>query len=265
MLNSVFAKTFYEKRWVLAAWVVAIFAMTLLTMVFFPYFKNAGFEEVVANAPKSIQGLLGSAANYKTVQGYVDQQIFALRLPLLLIVMNITLYVGIGVGDEDRGVLEPLLSQPVTRAQVFWQKLAAGAVITGIASLAIILAVIASYPSIHGSMDSLRLIEATFGCWLVSFFFGALTYSIGTATGKRGLTIAVGSGLAFFTYLISSMAPAVQQLQTANKFTPFYYYNSPSIAMHGITISHLLVLVASIAALLVVSLVIFRRRDLIRD
>ena len=265
MLKTVFQKTVYERRWALLAWAIGIFAMTLLTMSFYPFFKNSGFDQVIANAPKSLQGLLGQAADYKSVAGYVDQQIFALRMPLFMIIMSIIIFIGVGVGDEDRGTLETLLAQPVSRSHVFLQKFAAAATLTGLACIAIVLGVVASFPIIHGSMNVLHLIAAAFGCWLISLIFGTLTYTVGMATGKRGLTIGVSSGLAFVTYLISSMAPAVDKLSVAQKFTPFYYYNVPTIAQHGLKLHNLAVLLASILIMLAISVLMFRNRDLVRD
>jgi ABC-2 type transport system permease protein len=255
MFSNVFRKTVYEKRWTMLAWSIGLFFMALLTMSFYPFFKNSGFDQVIANAPKSLQGLLGQAADYKSVPGYVDQQIFALRMPLLTIIMSITLFFGIGIGDEDRGTLETLLAQPVSRTSVYLQKFMAGAALIALASIGII----------HGSVAFDKLLMATFGCWLLSLLFGTLAYAAGAITGKRGVTIAISSVVAFGTYLISSMAPAVDKLASAVKLTPFYYYNTPSIAVHGLKWSHLLVLGGTIAIMGLVGLVVFKNRDLVQD
>ncbi|MDQ5972406.1 MAG: beta-exotoxin transport system permease protein [Patescibacteria group bacterium] len=265
MLKSIFQKTLYEKRWMLLAWWVGIFAMTLLTMSVFPFFKDSGFEEMFANAPKSLQGLLGDAASYKTVAGYVDQQIYSLRIPMMTIIMAVVLFVGVGVSDEDRGTQETLLSLPVTRSQVFWHKFAAASVLLAIACTAAFVAVLASFPLIDGSMSLVDLAAATFGCWLVSMVFGSLTYGIGAATGKRGLTIGAASGLAFGTYLISSLAPAVELLNSWQKLTPFYYYNVPSIAQQGLRLSNMTVLLGATVVFSLAGLFVFRKRDLVRD
>jgi ABC-2 type transport system permease protein len=265
MLKNIFRKTIYERRLTALAWAAGLFAMTLLTMSFYPYLKNSGFDTVVANAPKELQAALGTAANYKTVPGYVDQQIFALRLPLMTIIMSITMFAGIGVGDEDRGTLETLLSLPVSRLKVFWQKFAGTAVLTGLASIGIMLGVLVSFPIIHGSMGLYNLLTATVACWLIGLVFGTITYALGASTGKRGLTIGLTSGLAFGAFMISSLAPAVDKLSTVQKFTPFYYYNVPSIALNGIKFTNMLVLLAGMAVLLLISAAIFKNRDLIRD
>lgn len=265
MFRSIFGKTLYEKRWFLLAWSLGLFTMAFVTMVFFPYFKNAGFEQVIASAPESLKGLLGDASSYMTVVGYVDQQVFALRMPMLTIVMAVALFVSVGVADEDRGTLETLLALPVSRTKVFLQKLFAGAVISAVASVFIALGVWATFGIIHGSMSISSLAQATLGCWLLTMVFGVLTYAIGAATGKRGLTIGVASAVAFVSYLVTSLAPAVDKLDQVQKASVFYYYNTPSIAQHGLQIRNVSVLVGITVVLSVVSLLAFRHRDLVRD
>ncbi|MEO8785355.1 MAG: ABC transporter permease subunit [Candidatus Saccharimonadales bacterium] len=265
MLNNVFTKTIYDKRWFLLAWCIGLALMAFVTMAFFPYFKNAGFDQVINGLPKSLQGFLGQAASYKTVPGYVDEQIFAMRMPMLTLIMVIVLYIGIGVGDENRGTLETLLSQPVSRQQVYWQRFWAGCLITGLACLAIGLGVWLSFPTIHGSMSISRLLQACLACWLLTMVFGALTYAVGAISGKRSLTIGLASIVAFASYLVSSMAPAVHKLAAAQKFTVFYYYDKPTVALHGLRTTNLAVMVVTILVLASAGALVFQHRDLQRD
>lgn len=265
MLKGVFLKTLYEKRWFTLGWFVGIVAMALITMVFFPYFANSGFDQVVNSMPKSLEGLLGDANAYKTVAGYVDAQIFALRMPMLTLIMSITLFVGLSAGDEGRGTLETLLAQPVSRARAFWAKFWAGALVSAIACVGIFVGVVISFIFIDGSMSLTRLAAACFGCWLITMAFGALAFAVGTATGRKGATIALASIVAFLSYLITSLAPAVDKLSQAQKASLFYYYNNPSITQSGLQVRNVAVLAGISVVLTVVGVLIFRRRDLVRD
>jgi ABC-2 type transport system permease protein len=265
MLKNIYTKTFYERRWFLVAWAVGLFSMTLLTMIFFPYLKDSGFDEIAKSAPKSLQGLLGDTSSYATLPGYVGQQIFALRLPAMTIIMAIALFTGLSAGDENKGTQETLLAQPVSRRQVFWHKFGAGAVIMLLANIVIIFAVVTSFPVVKDSMSVVRLAEAALGCWLLTMVLGALTYGLGAATGKRGVTIGASSAVAFGSYLLTSLAPAVSNLDTAQKASVFYYYNTPSIADHGIRLGNVAVLGAIVAVALVIGLAAFVRRDLSRE
>lgn len=265
MLKSVFHKTLYEKRWFILSWSIGIIAMTILTMVFYPYFKDAGFDELINSLPKSFEGLLGEASNYRTVSGYVGEQIFAMRLPMLILIMTITLFTAVGVGDENRGNLETLLAQPVSRGTVYWHKFWAASLITAIACVAIFVAVCISFIPIKDTMSLSRLAEATIACWLLGVAVGAFTYAIGAISGRRSLTIGLASGITFLSFLISSMAPAVEGLKQVQKVSIFYYYNVPTVAQHGLQLRNTLVLIGITLLFAVLGLVVFQRRDLVRD
>lgn len=264
MFSGIFLKTLYEKRWFTVAWFVGVIVMGLITMVFFPYFANAGFDQVVNSMPKSLEGLLGDANAYKTVAGYADAQIFALRMPMLTLIMSITLFVGLSAGDESRGTLETLLAQPVSRARVFWAKFWAGSLISAVVCAGISIGVVLSFIFIDGSMSLTRLMAACFGCWLITMSFGALAYATGTATGRRGITIALASIIGFVSYLITSLAPAVSKLDFAQYFSPFYYYNTPSIISSGLQFRNIAVMAGVIIVLTIGSLLFFKNRDLVR-
>lgn len=265
MFRSVFGKTFFEKRWFIISWALGIFAMVVLTMVFYPFFKDSGFDEIINTAPKELQSLLGQADNYKTVAGYVAEQIFAMRLPAMIIVMTIALFIGVGVGDESRGTLESLLAQPISRAKVYWQKFMAGAIISALICMTIFVAVCFSFVLIDGSMNLGRLTQATFACWLLGLAVGAFAYALGAITGNRGLSLGLASGIAFLSFMISSMAPAVQGLQQVQKVSIFYYYNSPQVALYGLSLRNSLVLVGITIVMSLIGLAVFQRRDLVRD
>lgn len=264
MFSGIFLKTLYEKRWFTLSWFVGIIVMGLITMVFFPYFSNSGFDQVVNSMPKSLEGLLGDANAYKTVAGYADAQIFALRMPMLTLIMSITLFVGLSAGDESRGTLETLLAQPVSRARVFWAKFWAGALICAVGCIGIFVGVVLSFVFIDGSMSLTRLAAACFGCWLITLVFGALAYAVGTATGRRGVTIALASIVAFVSYLITSLAPAVSKLDFAQHFSMFYYYNTPSIISSGLQLRNTGVMLGAIVILTIGSLLLFKNRDIVR-
>lgn len=264
MFSSIFSKTFYEKRWVMVAWFVGMMFMAWLTMIFYPVLKTS-FGTTLSNIPQSLQTVLGNANSYKTVPGYVSTQIFALRMPMFALVMAISIFIGLSAGDEERGTLESLLAQPVSRAQVFWHKFGAGAALTAVASVGIWLGVVASFPFIHGTMSLWDLALASFACWLVGLAFGAITYGLGALLGRKGLAIGIASALAFFSYLLTSLAPSVDKLQQVQKVSLFYYYNTPEVATNGLRLTNILVLLAVIIIFCVLGLFVFRHRDLRRD
>src|SRR5262249_25677380 len=155
---------------------------------FYHSFSQGGFDQLYKNLPKSFQGLVGNLQSLKTVAGYASQEIFALRIPLLVLIMGIILFSALLAGDENEGTLQPLLAQPVTRTKVFVQKYIAALVISFIICYASVIGVLIGLFFIHEHMSFLRLSQAAIGVWLLTIMFGTLGYALGAITGKRALS-----------------------------------------------------------------------------
>ncbi len=262
MFKNIFLKTLYEKRWMVLFWTLGVVAMAMLMMAFYHSFSAGGFDEVLKNLPKSFQGLVGNVADLKTVAGYVSQEVFALRIPLLTLIMGVVLFTALLAGDENQGTLQTLLTQPVSRLRVFVEKYLAGVLVSFIICLGAFIGVALGLIMIHERMGFGHLFEAVVGVWLLTLVFGTLGFALGAITGKRGLTGSLTSLATFGTYLITSFAPNVAGLSKIEKFSPFHYYNNPGIAQHGLQLHNVLVMLVLILIPLIVSAVIFQRRDI---
>ena len=260
MFKNIFIKTLHERRWMVLFWAVGVAAMALLMMGFYHSFQD--FDQVLQNLPKSVKGLVGNIASLKTVSGYVAQQVFALRVPLLTLIMGITLFTGLLAGDEGQGTLQTLLAQPVSRTKVFIEKFLAGTLITFIICSGAIVGVLVGLVLIHEQLSFVRLLQSVVGVWLLTLLFGSLGFAIGAITGKRGIAGSATGLIAFSSYLITSFAPNVSGLKSIEKFSPFHYYNNPAITEYGLKGSNVLIMVGATTVLLVISLIIFSRRDI---
>lgn len=262
MFSSIFTKTLYEKRWSLLGWAIGLLAMTIMTMIFYPNFKHAEFEAMFKSMPESLKPLVGSAESFKTIPGYIAQQVYGPQIPIFLIVMGIMLFIGIGIGDEDRGTLQTLLVQPVSRTKVYWQKALAGATLIMLATLAIAVGVLVSLIFIHETYSLSRLIAVTLSTFLMVMAFSSVAFGIGLGLGKKSLAISISSGYAFFCLIITSLAPAVEKLRPTEKLSIFYYFNNPNFAVAAVNWTHVLVLAGFSAAFLIGGSILFRQRDL---
>ncbi len=262
MLKNILSKTVYEKRWVMLLWSLGVIAMAMLMMGFYHSFQGGGFDQALQNLPKSLQGIVGDVASLKTVAGYVSQEVFALRIPMLTLIMGIILFTGLLAGDEGDGTLQTLLAQPVSRLRVFIEKFVAGLIISLVICGATIIGVELGLLLIHEHMSLLRLGQAVLGVWLLTVLFGSLGFALGAITGKRGLAGSVTGLVAFSTYLLTSFVPNVSGITTIEKLSPFHYYNKPSIAQYGLKGDNVLVMVTIIVIFLLIAAILFRKRDI---
>ncbi|HSX43927.1 MAG TPA: ABC transporter permease subunit, partial [Candidatus Saccharimonadales bacterium] len=135
--RSIFAKTLYQRRKFILLWFLGLAAMTTLTLSFFPAFKNGELGKTFSNLSPALQKVVGNTDSFRTVGGYIGQQIFSLRIPLLATVLSIILFNGLTAGEERRGLLQTQLSLPLRRASILLQKLLAGIVIMVLASIGV--------------------------------------------------------------------------------------------------------------------------------
>lgn len=260
MLRSIFSKTLFEKRWGIFWWSVAILATTLLVVVLFPTFQNA-FGESLKDVPDSLKQVLGEAADYQRIEGFLELQVY-MQMIFFTVIYGIILCTGLIAGDEGQGTLQTLLAQPVSRTKVYFHKLAASAVMVGLVSLALFAGVAVGALIIGEPISLSRNLQAAFAVWLVSMTYSLIAFALGAVTGSRGAAGALAGVFAFATYLISSLVQTADVLKYPNYFSPFKYFNNPRILDNGLQLGNVSVLVIASLVLIAIGWLVFRRRDI---
>lgn len=262
MFSSLFTKTLYNLRWHLFGWSLATGFIAFITMAFYNSFDQAGIENIVNSVPESLRSLVGSVEDFKTIPGYIGQQIFGPNVVIVTIAMSIIVAVAISASEEDDGRMHSLLSLPITRTAAFWQKLLAILIVFAVVCAFIVAGLALALPIIDKSVDWSRVWQSAFDCWLMTTAYGMVAYAVAMLTGKKGLTVAIASGYAALSFLISSLAPAVDALKNVDKFSIFHYYNNPQIMQHGLDVANVWSLVAIIFGLVLIGWIGFTRRNI---
>lgn len=262
MFKNTFLKTLFTKRWMIISWCAGIAALVIFTMAFYPTLSKSFGE--LKDIPESLKSFVGDASTYSTITGYTDLQIFA-QLNTMTIIFGIILFTGLLAGEETEGTLQTLLAQPVGRSRVYWEKLVAALVLLGVACLSIAIGVVIGLAFINESMSIGRLLAATLATWLISLVFSALGYSIGAITGKRAIAGGLAGVLAFTSLLVTSLADSVDSLKTADKLSPFHYFNKPGILQNGPDWGNMAVLAIISIVALIIGGILFKRRDIYQN
>lgn len=262
MLQSVFLKTLFDKRWSTLIWFAVIAAFSLLVVTLFPTFKES-FGEALKNTPESLQSLLGNASDYQNINGYIDIQVIN-QMVFLTLIMSIIMGTALLSGEETNGTLQSLLAQPISRTRVYFSKLLAMCVLLLISCTGIFLGtyVGALLVGEAGNLNSGRLLLATAMTWVITLLFGILAYAVGAVTGKRGVSGIIAGFLAFTTFMITTLAGTAEVLKSINYISPFKYFNTPSIMKTGLETNNLLILTAGIVAMAAIGWFVFRKRDI---
>ena len=265
MLSNVFFKSLRDERWAMGWWASGLSLLAAMLIAIFPTFRGTDdFNRLVEAYPENLKALFGftELMDITSAVGFLNAELFAFMAPLLFVIHGVVLGSGAIAGEEGRGTLEILLTEPIARGKLVAQKFAA--MITATAVLALVLWIVLVIGSLAVDMDvsALRLAAATFSVMLLGVTFGALALAAGCFTGSRSTSVAVVAAVAVGTYFLNAASGIVGYMQPAKWLSPFYYYNGADPLANGLNPAHAAVLLATIAVLLGAGYVGLRTRDL---
>ena len=262
MLRNVFLKSLWEQRIPLAWWALGIAALTVLTVLFYPSIKDSPELDELLGDSDIMRAFVGDVADLTSPEGFLNSQLFFLMVPVVFLVFAIATGSGSIAAEEQRGTLDILLSNPLTRSEVLAHKFAAMIVSTTALAAVLWVSVVVGVVIVDMDISLARVAEATVSATLLGTFFGALALALGCATGGRGLSVGVSGAVAVVAYFINALRPVVEGIEPTRYLTPFYYYIGADPLTNGLELGHVAVLVGATLALFAIAALTFERRDL---
>ncbi|MDH4140823.1 MAG: ABC transporter permease [Coriobacteriia bacterium] len=258
MLGSVFKKTLYDQRKMFAWWLLAIVGVSLVYVASYKQFAEAGMLET--NVPEYLSALMGRL-DYTSAAGYLNSTFFTMIGAWMMVIFSLTVGARAIAGDEESGMLDVLLAHPVSRTRFVLERsgaLAAAAALFGLAAW-----VSVSLSSLFAEMGIplVNIGAACFGLALLGMVFGSLALAVGAFTGRTSLAIGVTTGVALAAFLANNLAPMLEYLDVAQKFSPFYYYLGNDPLREGFDAGGSAVLVAAGLVLAALAVWGLNRRD----
>jgi ABC-2 type transport system permease protein len=265
-MGEIARRAFDDRRRALAWWVIGTALYTLLIVVSFPSISGqTQWNDLLDDYPPEIIALFSGGEttfDLSSAADYLNSQVFALILPLVLSILAISFGASTIAGEEEHGTLELVMSHPVSRRSVV-----NGKAIVLVALVAVV--AVANYVVAFG-LGRLFDIDSPFADVVASFAgqvllcvgFGLLALAAGAFTGSRGAAIAVAAGVAGATYLLGSLGPVVSWLEPFKWVSPFYYATGENPLANGIAGWKFAVLLGFCLAGFTAALASFERRDM---
>lgn len=265
MLRNVFLKTLLETGRALFWWSLGLVGMAALMIAVYPTVRdNPDLNKMVDDYPEALKAFMafGGDVDYVSGAGYLGSELFSFMVPLLLLIAAIGAGARATAGEEERGTLDLLLANPLSRRRLIADKLAALAAEIVVLAAVLWLSLLVGVEIVGIHVSAAHLAAATASAALLAVAFGAISLLVGAATGRRGVAIGVTAAGAVAAYLVNSLAALVDFLEPVRGASPFYHYVASDPLREGLALGHagFLALLALLAA--VVSIVAFERRDL---
>ena len=264
MLNNIFLKTLRDQRKSLLYWGIGLIAMAVIMAFVYPTISSMpSINQYLNELPESVKEMFGPGIiDYGTPTGYFGTELFSFMVPLLLLVFGIGFGANAIAGDEEKGTLGFLLTNPVPRWRVVVDKF--GVLIVSMILLGLLfwagLAVCIIGLGIDLSL--VKLAEATIGALAVALVFASLAFMAGCVKGSKGMSMGIASGLAVLTYLLNTLGGMVSGLKDYRFLSPFYHYMEPNTLANGLVPTHILVLLGLVIVFFAISIPAFISRDI---
>jgi ABC-2 type transport system permease protein len=265
MLGSVFAKSVRDLRRALLWWSIGLIGLVAMMSAVYPSIRdNPALKKLTENYPEALKAFIafGGSVDYVSGAGYLGIELFSFMVPLLFSVAAIASGAAAIAGEEERGTLELLLSQPVTRRRVAVEKLAASVVEVGVLTIVLWLSLWVGVALTSMDVSGWEVLSASVSAGALGLTFGAVAFLVGAATGHKALAIGLAAAAAVASYLVNALAALVSALETLQKLSPFYHYAAGDPLRQGLAPLHLLFLVVVAVAAAVAGIAAFDRRDI---
>ena len=236
MLRSVFGKTIWERRAGLVWWVLGLAALAMLTVAFWPTLRDQNsLTDFLDSLPPGLLALFGveNVDALLTPAGFVSSRLYASIGPILLIAFAVSVGTRVIAGEEERGTMDLLLSQPVTRTRIVMEGLAAMVLLVAVLATTLVVVLLATNPVFDLELTVTVVLAANVGVLLLAVLHGALALAVGSLTGNRPLTLGVATAVIVFGWFINGLAEIVEQLEPFQRVSPFHWFLQGSPLTNG--------------------------------
>ncbi|MCL4458318.1 MAG: ABC transporter permease [Chloroflexi bacterium] len=262
-LTSLFIKTLRDERGSILSYGcgLALFAAWCVTL--FPSISRfPELDALVQSYPALAKAFIGELPNLTSIEGFLSVEFFNLLLPLLGAVFVIIEGTSFIAGEEDRGTLDLLLSNPIPRWRTVLEKFAALVVAVALIALLIIVGFVISLAIVRVNIGYDRVLAATVGAIPLILTIAGYSLLGSCLLPSRKSAALMATGLTVVFYFLNSLAVLVEFLERFRWASIFYYYNGYSILTVGLNWAHLGLLLGLTTLLVLVSVWAFDRRDI---
>ena len=247
----------------------AVFAIVLsLYAVFavgiFPSIESAGvdFERLMELYPEALREAFGIEA-IGTIEGFLAGELYNFVWVLLLGVYFAYRAGGMVAADMERGRLDLLLSLPVSRTRLLFEKYASLAVPILTVNVVAGVTVYAGTHVIGYPVDPLPILVVHLLSIPYLLTCAAIGLVLSVLVDRADIAQRAALGGMFVLYLIESLASSTRQLEGLQYVSPTYYYSPTEILVRNeYALADAGVLIVAIGILLLCSRFIFARRNL---
>lgn len=257
-----FKHTLRRQRGSLLGWGIGLFLYSLM-MIFF--YSSVGdmmgqFTELLEIYPEEMVAFFPNINTINTPAGYLDTYFFSL-MHLIIGIYTISAFGGLLGKHEEQGVLDLLLSQPVSRTGMFWGR------VLGVTASTIILLLLSwvgwAIPASSVGLDLtwFEIMTPYLPLFAILILFGTLALFFSMILPASRLAGGLAGALLVVNFLLVGVSNLNPEIEAFYKLTPLNFYQGGQ-AVNGLHWDWVAGLFAAALCFGLLGWFLFQRRDI---
>ena len=259
---TVFLHSLNNNRGAILGWGIGLAVLGGYLVSFYETF--GGMEEqlstLLQSYPKELFAFFGNFEEIFAPAGFLNTEFFS-YMPLILGIYAVLTGCGLLVSDEESGILDLVMSYPISRTVYYFRRLLAFV----LSILLILLIAWAGFviviPSTPLEINAFEMAGAFLALFSVVLLFGTTAVLLSMLLPSRRMAAMVAGLLLVASFFITGLATIDDRLETIAKLSPLNYYQGGE-ALNGVNWQWILGLVGFSLLFAILTWLAFWRRDI---
>jgi ABC-2 type transport system permease protein len=266
-MYTIFLKTIKEK-WILTLSLILISIGTVwMYVALFPTIQTQSkeFEKLLATFPPELWevfGIQNSNFSMSTLEKFLSVEMYSLLWPMMAIIMVINFGANFIAGEIDKGTMEILLSQPISRIKIYISKVFGGIALISIFNLISIICIIfwAKIYNIEYNFDVYPKMLLMGELFLLAGFGISILFSTILEKGKAVFVI---SGIFLVMYILNIVSVLKKDLDILKYFSFFHYLDMSKVLTTNVLDAQSIWVLSLVTIIsLIIGLIWFEKKDI---
>jgi len=190
-------------------------------------FINTEQQETLAQLfeiyPEELMAFFGNMDEMFTPTGFIHIEFFS-YMPIILGIFAVLTGSGLLVGDEENGIMDLVLSYPISRSAFYWARLFAFVLSTILILLIIWIGFVLVIPSTNLGISAGEMMLPILSLFSALMLFGSLALILSMLLPSRRLAALISGVIMVASFFITGLSSLDDRLETIAKFSPLNYY-----------------------------------------
>lgn len=224
---TVFKHTLGRSRGAILGWGLT---MALLGMMFVPFYDTIAedletWEGIMQSYPEEILAFFGGggAPAFTTPEGFLSLEYFSF-MPLIIGIYAVLAGSGLLAADEERGILDLLAAQPISRSALFWGRLLGFLVALSVALVLGYAGIMFATTYSIMELDAAEMITPFASMFALLAFFGGLALLLSMWLPSRQSAAMTAGIVLVGGFFVNGLANLNDTLAGIKPYLPLHYF-----------------------------------------